>query len=85
MARTIEYQETLAKKGYPVVKEGSTHTKLGAFDIATKWFEENDIDSLRALEEVLEELSAEGKINIIKEPSIGVYHIALNPTFEESK
>lgn len=79
LARTKQYQEKLARQGYPAIEEGSTHTKLGAFDIAIEWFQKNRPELLEALHEVLEELSNEEKINFIEEPTVGVYHIASNP------
>lgn len=78
LARTVEYQEELILKGYPA-SENSTHTKLGAFDLLSSWLEANRPDLLGMLDEILEPLQQEGRINWIKEPEIGAYHIAANP------
>ena len=66
--------------GYPAA-ERSTHTKLGAFDIAINWFKQNRQDLLEALDEVLAESSKDGRANWIAENEIGAYHVALNPKF----
>jgi len=79
LARTEEYQQKLIAEGYPAV-ENSTHTKLGAFDISVKWFKENDPELFNVLVEVLNEFAQDEKINVIDEPTIGVYHIAANPS-----
>lgn len=79
LARTTTYQQQLIEQGYPAVGD-STHTKLGAFDIATKWFKENKPEVLEVLYRILESLQKEGRINFIAEPEIGAYHVALNPT-----
>jgi|SRR3989344_5436408 len=78
LARTVEYQRELADRGYPAV-ECSTHSKLGAFDILSSWFEKNRPDLLAELDAVLEEYKTGDRINWIREPDVGVYHIALNP------
>ncbi len=78
LARTEEFQQQLIEQGYPAV-ENSTHTKLGAFDIAIKWFATNAPDLLMSLKEVLDIFVAQEKINVIEEPTIGVYHIASKP------
>lgn len=78
LGRTEEYQKELIASGYPAA-ERSAHTKLGAFDIATRWFEENRPALLAPLTELLAAYAAEGKLNFIAEPTIGVYHVARNP------
>ena len=82
LGRTIERQKELIAKGYPAV-ENSTHTKLGAFDIATKWLRDNNPEALLVLERILKELSGNGEINFIPEDTIGAYHIASRPRTKE--
>lgn len=79
LARTTEFQKELIAKGYPAAEQ-STHTHLGAFDIASKWLSENRPEVLDVLTEVLNKIKAENRINFIEEPSIGAYHIAFNRT-----
>ncbi len=78
LARTVEYQEELALRGYPAAAD-STHTRLGAFDILSSFLEKNHPYLLRDLDSILTELQAAGRINWIREPEVGAYHIALNP------
>jgi hypothetical protein len=79
LARTAEYQKSLIEQGYPAALD-STHVKLGAFDILSKWFAENRPDLLQDLDAVLSVYAKDGMINWIKEPEIGAYHVALNPS-----
>lgn len=78
LARTTEFQQKLIAEGYPAA-EKSTHTRLGAFDIAIAWFRANKPEVLDLLTEVLDELVQEKRINFIEEPDIGAYHVAWNP------
>ncbi len=77
LARTEEFQQQLIEQGYPAV-ENSTHTKLGAFDIAIQWFEQNRPELLSVLREVLKEMDS-NQVNTIEEPTIGALHIAAKP------
>ncbi len=79
LGRTLAYQNELIEKGYPAADE-SSHTKLGAFDIATAWFSENRPELLEILNETLEELALSQSFNEIDEPDVGARHIAWNPT-----
>lgn len=79
LARTVEYQMNLIEQGYPGAVD-STHVKLGAFDILSSWLEQNRPDLLTDLDAILEPLMRDGQINWIKEPEVGAYHIALNPS-----
>ncbi|MDO8585112.1 MAG: DUF5715 family protein [bacterium] len=78
LARTAAYQEELRVKGYPGA-EGSTHTKLGAFDIAVAWFEKNRPEVAAAVEDIAQKFFDEGRINLIREHTVGALHIARNP------
>lgn len=84
LGRTAEYQEQLIAAGFPAAPE-SAHTKLTAFDITHKWLEENQPVIAGILENLLERLSGDGRINLIKEKTMGVYHIARNPNFKSEK
>jgi hypothetical protein len=79
LARTQEFQRELIKQGYPAA-ENSTHVKLGAFDIATRWLEENKPELLEILTSILQELQQQGEANFIEEPTIGAHHVAFNRT-----
>ncbi|MEK7505876.1 MAG: DUF5715 family protein [Patescibacteria group bacterium] len=79
LARTTDYQRELIAAGYPAA-EHSTHTKLGAFDIAFRWLEKNKPEALQKLKDIIGRLVAEGEANFILEEAVGVYHIAHNPT-----
>ena len=83
LGRTEEYQKELVAAGYPAA-ERSAHTKLGAFDIATRWFEDNRPALLAPLTELLAAYAKEGKLNFIAEPTMGVYHVARNPGIESA-
>ena len=78
LARTADYQRKLIDAGYPAA-ENSTHTKLGAFDIAFRWLEENRPQALQKLRDIISPIVAESKANFIIEEAVGVYHIAHNP------
>ncbi len=83
LARTVEYQRELQRRGLPAVDgEASTHTKLGAFDVGIVWFEEHRPDLLAVLVEVLDSLRAQNRINNIEEPQVGAMHVAHNPTLK---
>ena len=84
LGRTTEYQKQLREQGYPTA-ENSTHTKLGAFDIAVNWFKQNRPELLDALDEALNELKTEHEFNWILEPEIGAYYIASNPEVESKR
>ncbi len=84
LTRTIERQDTLTADGYPTADGISTHCKGGAFDIGVKWYKEFDrMDALRVLDDILGSLHRSGQINWIPEPTIGAYHVAVNPNFKE--
>ena len=76
LARTLEYQQQLIARGYPAA-ENSTHTKLGAFDIATRWLEENRPDALAVLEKVIAARADRDELNFIREPEVGAWHVAV--------
>ncbi len=78
LARTKAYQEELRASGYPGAEE-STHTKLGAFDVAVEWFEKNRPEVAAVVEDVAKKFFDEGRINLIRERTIGALHIARNP------
>ncbi|OGE88278.1 MAG: hypothetical protein A3J07_00595 [Candidatus Doudnabacteria bacterium RIFCSPLOWO2_02_FULL_49_13] len=79
LARTEEFQRQLIEQGYPAA-EHSTHVRLGAFDIATRWFEENRPQLLESLTTILESMVQNETINFIPEPTIGAHHVAFNRT-----
>lgn len=77
MARTLEDQESLVSRGFPAVREGSTHTKLGAFDLHIGKLKQYP-QLLAILDKILSELHESGRINWIRETH-DVYHIAAFP------
>lgn len=82
LARTVEYETFLAARGYPIVGEGS-HTKLMAFDILVSWLEAHAPAHLVILLNILTDLHQAERVNLIHEPSVGVYHVAVNPQYAE--
>ena len=83
LGRTVEFQRQLIEEGYPAA-EDSTHTKLGAFDVATAWFKQNRPELLTVLIDVLNDYAEQGRLNCIDEPTVGAYHVALNPNYVPS-
>jgi hypothetical protein len=80
LARTVEYETYLQSRGYPVVGEGS-HTKLMAFDILVSWLEKFAPAHLEILSRILLDLHNVKRVNLINEPTVGVYHVAVNPQY----
>ena len=81
LARTTDYQKQLIAAGYPAAPD-SAHTKLVAFDIASKWFRDNQPFIAQILDQLLQRFFQEGRINLIDEKTIGAYHVARNPNFK---
>lgn len=81
LARTDEYQSGLSERGYPTVAV-SSHTKLVAFDIATEWFTDNNPVAEQYLYEVLAQFQSAGKLNFIREATVGVVHVCVHPSYE---
>ncbi len=78
LARTVSYEQALRSQGYPVVGEG-LHTKLLAFDILVAWLQSHASAELSILTRILLDLHNEGSINLVYEPSVGVYHVGVKP------
>ncbi len=83
LARTTGYQRKLIEAGYPAA-ENSTHTKLGAFDIAFRWLADKKPEELKILNQIIADIVAEGRANFIIEEAVGAYHIAHNPTLNDN-
>lgn len=83
LARTVPYQEKLQQRGYPTV-ENSSHLKLVAFDISISWLQENAPQAYEALMDVVTPMYEAGEINIVPEPTAGVLHVCVSPTYGES-
>jgi len=80
LARTPQRQALLRRRGFPAV-EDSTHLKLVAFDIAVAWFLKHRPRAYRALQETLDMFSERGFLNHVHEPSIGVMHVCMHPSY----
>ncbi len=83
-ARTVDRQQALIDQGYPGAPD-SSHTRLMAFDIGISWLADNDPNALEVLEQTLQTLQAEGKLNYIFEPTVGVVHICVHPAYGEER
>ena len=81
LGRTVEYQQELARAGYPtpIEAEDSTHTRLAAFDIGTTWFRDHEPRALFALMAVFEDPALAARVNVIVEEEVGALHIAARP------
>jgi uncharacterized protein YcbK (DUF882 family) len=79
--RSVESQRRLIEEGKPAAVD-SSHTYGIAFDISYEGFERHDPEAMKILEEILQELHQQGKINLIHERLQKVWHIALSPDFQ---
>ena len=80
LTRPSDYQNELREKGFPTADE-SSHERGVAFDIGAAWFREHYPEALETLFEVLGAFQTKGYINYIDEPTVGVVHVAMSPTY----
>jgi uncharacterized protein YcbK (DUF882 family) len=77
--RPVSFQRKLIADGAPAATR-SSHTYGIAFDIAKKWFEENNPEVARVLHQTLRQYANRGEIHLVREDHIGVWHVAITPS-----
>lgn len=76
--RPVSFQRKLIEDGAPAATR-SSHSYGIAFDIAKKWFEENNPEVAKVLHQTLRQYANRGDIHLIREDYIGVWHVAITP------
>lgn len=81
--RPVSFQRKLISDGAPAATR-SSHSYGIAFDIAKKWFEENNPEVAKVLHQTLRQYANRGDIHLVREDYTGAWHVAITPKHLEN-